>query len=131
MNENTPNEPTPEPTVEQPVAQEPEAPTQTLDPAAPSWALDRFKRNTVVGGAAVIGAIVALAGASLVDDNDHGKGAHAGFHGGPPAMTQGDGQFQQGGPGGPGMQEHPGYGQGRPDEQQNRQQGPSGKTGSN
>src|SRR3954451_24485097 len=108
MNENTPpdtgtTEPTPEPTVDQPTA--------VIEPttsATPGWARDKFKRNTVVGGAAVAGAVIALAGAALVGDDDP-KGFRGDFHAGPPAM-QGGGQWR--GPQGQGPGQGHGQGQG-------------------
>ncbi|MGK2878261.1 MAG: hypothetical protein ACSLFF_06760 [Solirubrobacterales bacterium] len=106
MNENTPPEGG---------TTEPEAPTQPIAPASdtpPSWALDKFKRNTVIGGAAVVGAMIALAGAALVGDYGwHGRGDHRGglwmMQGGPgnqggPGM-RGDGWFEQRGPGAQGQ----------------------------
>lgn len=107
-------EPTPEPTVE--------APTQTMAPAetaaadpTPGWAEDKFKRNTVVGGAAVAGAVVALVGASLFGGDGRGERVErVDFRGGPPGMQgggmQGGPGMQQGGPGMQGGQQRgPGY----------------------
>ncbi len=80
----------------------PEAPTAD---AAPSWAVDKFKRNTVVGGAGVAGAVLALVGASLIGGDE--RGVRVDFRGGPPGMQGGPG-MQDGGPQGDGQYQHRG-----------------------
>lgn len=131
MNENTPPEGD---------TTETEVPTQPVE-APPKWATDKFRRNTVIGGAAVAGAVFALAGAALVGDHDrHGRGDLRA--GGPPGMQGGHMQggpgmrggqgMQQGGPGmqgGQGMQGERGFEQRGPGAQdQQDDEGPTGRT---
>jgi hypothetical protein len=112
MNENTP----PENDMNE-LPTEPRIEPAPMNPA-PHWALDKFRRNSVVGGAVVLGAVAALAGASLIGDDEGGgppgmRGDYQGHWAPPP------GQMGQG-PAGPGQ-----MGQGQPGQGQSGQAQPA------